>query len=171
MVRAAFLAVIVSLSIVAKECDVASLLDLLVTYQVSVHNGSTRTGFITASIGSGSRSATLPPGATVVVRSFKPGTWAAAVVDVDPELNAALVQLRQDFVKLANPSGLGAAEIKRLFAEGAKLRAIIAAREAAVGNARSAYCSGELYPEDPPADQELDITATYVSGHWTLSGC
>ena len=171
MFRTAFLAVLLAVSLTAKECDVAGILDLLVTYQVSVHNASGRTGFITASIGSGSRTATLPAGATVVVQSFKPGTWAAAVVDVDPDLNAALVQLRQDFVKLANPSGLGAAEIKRLFAEGAKLRAIIAAREAAVGKAKSAYCNGEMYAEDPPADQELDITATYVSGQWTLSGC
>jgi hypothetical protein len=122
-------------------------------------------------MGSGSRNATLPPGATVVVRSFKPGTWAAAVGEADPELNAAFIQMRQDFQKLADPSGLGVAGIKRLYAEGATLRATIAAREAAVGNSKSATCSGVVYADDPPKDQEIDVTATYVNGAWMLSGC
>ena len=47
MFRSAFLAAVVALSIVVQECNVGDILDLLVTYQVSVHNASSRTGYLT----------------------------------------------------------------------------------------------------------------------------
>jgi hypothetical protein len=169
--RSAFLAAVVVLSIVVQECNVGSLLDLLLTYQVSAHNASSRTGFATVAIGSGSRDATLSPGATVVARSFKAGQWAIAVVDLDPELNAALVKLRQNVVKLLQPSGMTAAEVKALYAEQARLGQVVRDRRAAIGTPKDGWCSGAMNATDPPTDQELIVTATFVSGAWTLSGC
>src|SRR5438445_8783463 len=121
MFRSAFLAAVVALSIVVQECNVGDILDLLVTYQVSVHNASSSTGFATVATGSSSGGSTLSPAATVVARSFKAGQWAIAVVDLDPQLNAALIQLRANVIKLLKRTGMTLAQIQALHAEQVRL--------------------------------------------------
>ena len=116
------------------------------------------------------RDATSAPGSTIVARSFKPGKWAAAIRDADPELNAAMLKLRDNVTKLwVNRQRMTAAEVTAIYAEDKGLRDLITSREAAVGTSAEASCGGSMTATDPPTDQEVVLTATFASGKWSLA--
>ena len=169
MLKSAFLAVLVALSIVVQECNVGDLLDLLVTYQVSVHNASAMTAFVSVATQSSSRDATLPPGATAVARSFKPGRWGASVGVADPALNDALLRLRDNLKKLWTDKTLTPAQVDAIRAQNASLREVFKQRNGDAAAAASAACGGAMEATDPPKDQEVVLEATFANGKWSLS--
>ena len=171
MIQSAFVSFLLAISILLQECDIGNLMDLVVTFDVTVKNASARTGFVRIELADVARGSFVKPGKSVSVTSFGGGKFTIIVLDYDPATNAALVKLKSDLeAKLANPSGLSPAEAKAL-AEQLKTTEDQLVRRTEFAAAGVATCSGTLKPGDPPRDQSVAATATSRGVTWGLQGC